>query len=83
MRYDELHDLVTALSAQGTRQPGVPEMMTGAPPATPGCYDTDGFEIVPQTVFDVCGQLMLGTTYTPGQPGNPTKTTNPPPKQGF
>ena len=58
-------------------------MMTGAPPTTPGRYDTDGFEIFPQAVFDVRRQLKLRTTCTPGQPGNPTKTTKPPPKQGF
>ena len=58
-------------------------MTMGAPPATPGRYDTDGFEIFPQAVFDVRRQLKLRTTYTPGQPGNPTKTTKPLPKQGF
>ena len=58
-------------------------MMTGAPPDTPGCCQTHDCEIFPQAIFDVCGQLMLMTTYTPGQPGNPTKTTKPPPKQGF
>ena len=33
-------------------------MMTGAPPATPGRYDTDGFEIFPQAVFDVLCELI-------------------------
>ena len=58
-------------------------MMTGAPPTTPGRYDTDGFEIFPQAVFDVYGQLMMQMTYTPGQQGNPMKTAKPPPKQRF
>ena len=51
-------------------------MHTGAPPATPGHLHTDGFEIFPHAVFDVYGQLKLWMTYTPGQPGNPMKTTN-------
>ncbi len=51
-------------------------MRMGAPPAAPGRGHTDGFEIFPQAVFDVYGQLMLETTYTPGQQGNPMKTTN-------
>ena len=51
-------------------------MRTGAPPVTPGRRHADGVEIFPQAVFDVYGQLMLEMTYTPGQPGNPMRTTN-------
>ena len=51
-------------------------MRTAVPPDTPGQRQADDFEIFPQAVFDVCSQLMLEMTYTPGQPGNPMKTTN-------
>jgi len=60
-----------------------PQRANRRTPTTPGRYDPDGFEIFPQAVLGIHAQLKLRTTYTPGQPGNPTKTAKPPPKLGF